>query len=106
LAECCVESGTVGAQVDLPSWKGADDRFGVVQALFGEAPSRVIVSVAAGQRDQLLSNARERSVPATVIGTTGGDRIRVSVAGQLVADIGVDAAEQAWGQGLTRYFER
>ena len=106
LAECCVESGTVGAQVDLPSWHGADDRFGVVQAMFGEAPSRVIVSVAAGQRDQLLSHARERQVPATVIGSTGGDRIRISVAGQLAADIGVDEAEQAWGQGLTRHFER
>jgi phosphoribosylformylglycinamidine synthase subunit PurL len=106
LAECCVESGTVGAQIDLPSWDGADDRFGVVQALFGEAPSRVIVSVAAGQRDQLLSSARERSVPATVIGSTGGDRLRFAVAGQLVADIGVDEAEHAWGQGLTRHFER
>ena len=106
LAECCVESGTVGAQVDLPSWDGADDRFGVVQALFGEAPSRVIVSVAAGQRDQLLSSARERSVPATVIGSTGGDRLRLAVAGQPVADIGVDEAEYAWGQGLTRHFER
>ncbi|MDA1094661.1 MAG: phosphoribosylformylglycinamidine synthase subunit PurL [Acidobacteria bacterium] len=106
LAECCVESDSVGAQVNLPSWNGADNRFGVAQALFGEAPSRVLVSVTAGQLDQLLSNARDRSVPATVIGTTGGDRIRVSVNGQLVADIGVDEAEQAWGQGLTRHFER
>ncbi|MDE0829251.1 MAG: phosphoribosylformylglycinamidine synthase subunit PurL [Vicinamibacterales bacterium] len=106
LAECCVESGTVGAQIDLPSWQGADDRFGVVQALFGEAPSRVIVSVAAGHRDQLFSSARERSVPATVIGSTGGDRLRLAVAGQPVADIGVDEAEYAWGQGLTRHFER
>jgi phosphoribosylformylglycinamidine synthase len=106
LAECCVESDAVGAQVDLPHWDGADDRFGVVQALFGEAPSRVIVSVAAGHRDQLLSSARERSVPAAVIGSTGGDRIRVAVAGQPVADIGIDEAERAWGQGLTQHFER
>ena len=108
LAECCVESGAVGAQVDLPGSVepvGKDERFGVVQALFGEAPSRVVVSVAAGQRERLLSGARERSVPAVVIGRTGGDRIRLAVSGEQVADIGLDEAEQAWGEGLTRHFE-
>ncbi len=108
LAECCVESGAVGAQVDLPESVESierDDRFGVVQALFGEAPSRVVVSVATGQRERLLSRARERAVPAVVIGRTGGDRIRLAVAGEQVADIGLDEAEQAWGQGLTRHFE-
>ncbi len=108
LAECCVESGAVGAQVDLPGSVepvGQDERFGVVQALFGEAPSRVVVSVAAGQRERLLSGARERSVPAVVIGRTGGDRIRLAVSGEQVADIGLDEAEQAWGEGLTRHFE-
>ncbi|MEE2963780.1 MAG: phosphoribosylformylglycinamidine synthase subunit PurL [Acidobacteriota bacterium] len=105
LAECCVESGAVGAQVDLPGSVEMDERFGVVQALFGEAPSRVVVSVATGQRERLLSGARERSVPAVVIGRTGGDRIRLAVAGEQVADIGLDEAEQVWGQGLTRHFE-
>jgi phosphoribosylformylglycinamidine synthase len=108
LAECCVESGAVGAQVDLPESVESverDDRFGVAQALFGEAPSRVVVSVATGQRERLLSRARERAVPAVVIGRTGGDRIRLAVAGEQVADIGLDEAEQAWGQGLTRHFE-
>jgi phosphoribosylformylglycinamidine synthase len=105
LAECCVESGGVGAQVDLPGSVETDERFGVVQALFGEAPSRVVVSVATGERERLLSGARERSVPAVVIGRTGGDRIRLAVAGVQVADIGLDEAEQAWGEGLTRHFE-
>ncbi|MDP6579421.1 MAG: phosphoribosylformylglycinamidine synthase subunit PurL [Vicinamibacterales bacterium] len=105
LAECCVEGGGVGARVELAEPAEADDRFALVCALFGEAPSRVVVSVASGQRDRLLAHARELSVPATVIGQTGGDRLAISVAGEVVADIGLDEAEQAWMGGLTRHFE-
>ena len=56
-------------------------------------------------RDRLLARARALSVPATVIGQTGGERLAISVAGAVVADIGLGAAEQAWANGLTRHFE-
>jgi phosphoribosylformylglycinamidine synthase len=105
LAECCVESGGVGARVELPGDAGSDDRFTLVRALFGEAPSRVVVSVSSGERDQLISRARALSVPATVIGQTGGERLTIAVAGDVVADIGLEEAEQAWANGLTRHFE-
>ncbi len=45
------------------------------------------------------------SVPARVIGQTGGDRLAISVAGAIVADIGLGEAERTWANGLTRYFE-
>ena len=105
LAECCVESGGVGARVELSGPVGPDDQFLLVRALFGEAPSRVVVSVPPGERDRLLVRARALSVPASVIGQTGGERLAISVAGTVVADIGLDVAEQAWANGLTRHFE-
>jgi phosphoribosylformylglycinamidine synthase len=105
LAECCAESGGVGAQVDLPAPVGPDDRFALVRALFGEAPSRVVVSVSPEQRDRLLACARVLSVPASVIGHTGGDRLTISVAGEIVAAVRLDEAEQAWAHGLSRHFE-
>ena len=105
LAECCVESGGVGARVELSGPGGPDDRFLLVRALFGEAPSRVVVSALPGTRDRLLARARALSVPATVIGHTGGERLTISVTGAGVADIGLVEAEQAWTNGLTRYFE-
>ena len=105
LAECCVESGGVGARVELSGPGGPDDRFLLVRALFGEAPSRVVVSAPPGKRDRLFACARALSVPATVIGHTGGERLAISVAGVGVADIGLVEAEQAWANGLTRYFE-
>ena len=105
LAECCVESGGVGARVELSGPGGPDDRFRLVRALFGEAPSRVVVSAPPGKLDRLRARAGALSVPATVIGQTGGERLAISVAGAVAADIGLGEAEQAWANGLTRYFE-
>ena len=105
LAECCVESGGVGARVELSGPGGPDDLFRLVRALFGEAPSRVVVSAPPGKLDRLRARAGALSVPATVIGQTGGERLVISVAGAVAADIGLGEAEQAWANGLTRYFE-
>ena len=105
LAECSVESGGVGARVDLPAMAGPDDRFALVRALFGEAPSRVVVSAPPEERDRLLAQAHALSVPATVIGQTGGEGLTISVAGEVGAAIGLNEAEQAWANGLARHFE-
>ena len=104
LAECCID-GRVGAVVDLPP-AGPADGLMATRALFGEAPTRVVVSALPGNRDQLLSKARAAGVPAAVIGRTGGPRVTIGVAEEIVADVGLDDAEQAWSLGLTRHFER
>ena len=104
VAECCVEGSAVGARIDVPETTESDDGFGAVRAFFGEAPSRVVVSVMSGTRDSLLGRARDLSVPASVIGHTGGETISLALSGEPVAEIGLDDAEQAWGQGLTRPF--
>ncbi|MEE2791577.1 MAG: phosphoribosylformylglycinamidine synthase subunit PurL [Acidobacteriota bacterium] len=106
LAECCVESAGGGARVELPATAEPDDGFGLVRALFGEAPSRVVVSVSDAERDGLLERANAVSVPAAVIGKTGGDRLTVTVGGAVVADIGLDEAESSWTNGLTQHFEQ
>jgi len=70
LAECCVEGGGVGARVTLPGGENPsepDDGFALARALFGEAPSRVVVSVAPTDRDRLLERAAALAVPAAVI---------------------------------------
>ena len=105
LAECCIESGGIGARVDLPAPSGPDGGFGVVGALFGEAPSRIIVSAPRAERAGLLALARDLDVPASVIGRTGGGRVTVSVAGEVAADAALAEAEHAWASGLARHFE-
>ena len=105
LAECCIESGGVGARVDLPASAGAGDGLDVVRGLFGESPSRIVVSATRDRRVELLERARALGVPAAVVGRTGGDWVTVSVAGAVVADVALEAAEHAWATGLARYFE-
>jgi phosphoribosylformylglycinamidine synthase len=46
--------------------------------LFGEGPSRVVGCVAPERVDDVLSRAATAGVPATVIGTAGGDRLVVA----------------------------
>ena len=105
LAECCVESGGVGARVDLPVSAGSSDGLDVVRNLFGESPSRIVASATRDRRAELLDRARALGVPAAVIGGTGGDRVTMSVAGDVVADVALEAAEHAWATGLARHFE-
>ena len=75
LAECCVGDGPadpeVGADITL------DGSEPVAAALFGEAPSRVVVSVSPGSADTVLARARAANVPAIVLGSTGGGRLVV-----------------------------
>ena len=105
LAECCFENGGVGARVELPSPSEPDDGFSLVRVLFGEAPSRVVVSVSCSERDSLLKRARANSVPAAMIGKTGGDRLMIAVGGVGVADIGLGEAESSWTNGFSRHLE-
>jgi hypothetical protein len=64
----------------------------------------VILSVQPGQTAALLARAAELGVPASVIGRTGGDRIRIAIDSQIAIDCTTAEAEERWKHGLTRYF--
>jgi phosphoribosylformylglycinamidine synthase II len=79
LAESCAfgPQGVIGARVDLPVPHEATP-VDVVAALFGEGPSRVVVSVPPGTAAAVLSEAGAAGVPAVRIGTTGGDALAIT----------------------------
>ncbi|HVE92568.1 MAG TPA: phosphoribosylformylglycinamidine synthase subunit PurL [Actinomycetota bacterium] len=70
LAEMCLASGT-GASIRIP------DDSAALWWLFSESTARVVVSCRPAESDALLSRARKEGVPASVIGTTGGDSLEV-----------------------------
>jgi hypothetical protein len=41
-----------------------------------------------------------------MIGQTGGNRIRMAVAGTTAVDVSVDEAERRWSAAISRYFVR
>jgi phosphoribosylformylglycinamidine synthase len=61
-----------------------------------------VVSVAPDHVEAVLEGARQAGVSAEAIGTTGGDRIRVAVAGAGAIDCAVAGAEQAWATAIER----
>ena len=86
LAEMAVHSG-VGFRVG-----GIDDH----GALFGEASSRVLLSVPAPQLDALRARVGAAGLEGRELGTAGGDRL---VFDGLV-DVGLDQAQAAWRGAL------
>ncbi len=104
VAECTFDTGGLGATIDVPAHQPGS--FAAQAALFGESASAIVVSVAADKREALLDRARAAGVPATVIGTTGGDRIRMSVDGTVVIDRAVREAQTAGATEIERRMTR
>jgi phosphoribosylformylglycinamidine synthase len=105
LAECCFDAGGVGADVDVPEAQSAEGLDPMAATLFGESASRVIVSVEPKALEAVLDAAETAGVPAARIGRTGGDRIRIAVAGRVVIDCGLAEAEQVWSGSLAAELE-
>ncbi len=90
LAECCI-AGDLGLDASGVTIEGRLDA-----ALFGEAPSRIVVSTAQG--DALRELAREREMPLLLLGPAAGGRLAL---GALV-DVAVDDLRRAYEEGLPR----
>jgi phosphoribosylformylglycinamidine synthase subunit PurL len=70
LAECCTTShdgALVGAHVTLPAGQGSTP---VATALFGEAPSRIVVSTSKANAEVVMTRASAAGVPARQLGHT------------------------------------
>ena len=89
LAEMCIAGG---AGIDASGVAPGERLDG---ALFGEAPSRFLV--ATRNAESVLEFARGHGVAATVLGTIGGDRLRLAPIDVALAD-----ADREWSQGLDR----
>jgi phosphoribosylformylglycinamidine synthase II len=105
IAECAFDTIGIGAEVSLEGVPvSRDAKVNVAAALFGESASRVVVSVVPEHVTTVLRHAAAARVPARVIGQTGGSRLRIAVAGEIVIDQSVDEAERVWSTAIDRYF--
>jgi phosphoribosylformylglycinamidine synthase subunit PurL len=78
LAECATTGREmIGARVELAV---APSPIDALAGLFGEAPSRVIVSAGPDRVADILARASAAGVPARRIGETGGDALAIAVA--------------------------
>ena len=104
LAECTFDTANIGVDVNLP--RAFDGALAVNATLFGESASRIVVSVPTDRVDAVIAGADAAGVPATVIGQTGGARIRISVDRQIAIETTVASAEQAWATAIESKMQR
>ncbi len=99
LAEGCFFSRVnMGCRIDLK------DDLRLDALLFGEAQSRIVVSVQVSKMKKLLEMAKKRKVPATVIGRTGGKNIQVTWCGKKLISLPVRQAFKAWKDAIPDFF--
>lgn len=96
LTESCFASlnrDSIGAEISLES-----SNLSEAELLFGESPSRIIVTVASGDLESLKSIAGD--CPVTVIGSVKGDSLSISIDGQVVVDEKIGHLESVWANSL------
>ena len=107
LAECAFDTDGVGADVSIDSVsvsRHAD--MNRAAALFGETASRVVVSTSPEAASDVLKRAKAAGIPATIIGRTGGDVLRIAVGGHVAVMLPVADAERAWSNAVEHYFSK
>ena len=97
LAEIAIRDG-IGMKVTLPAIRGIDKRV----ALFGEAPSGIVLVIDPAREPEVRTLAREHDVPVWTLGAVGGDLLEVvPVLGMPVASLA-----RAHADGLGRALSR
>jgi phosphoribosylformylglycinamidine synthase len=109
LAESAMWGG-LGAMVRVPS------AMSPAVELFGESPSRIVVTATPRYAPALTLLARQHGLPVEALGTVGGDRLQIQLVGagatgaseergSTIADtldVPLTALRHAWDHGLTR----
>ncbi len=90
LAECCLQ-GNLGAVVDLPV---SDRREDLV--LFGEGPSRIVVSVKPEKLAETAALAKAGGVDLFELGTAGGGILKINSSSKPLISLTLDEMKQAF----------
>jgi phosphoribosylformylglycinamidine synthase len=99
LAECVMPRGAPGVRIDLAT--RGDVRLDAL--LFGEAQSRIVVSVAEADVESLRDIAARYGVTATVIGVVTDGPLAIAVGGQNIIEIGKNALLEVYEGAIPAY---
>jgi len=106
LAELCFSSlnrQAVGADVVIPdSLRGS---LPPASMLFGESPSRIIVSFPASSRAAVEEIAEREGCPFTVVGHVGGGALQITLGDEEAIALEVSGMEEVWRGALSKKLE-
>jgi phosphoribosylformylglycinamidine synthase len=114
LAECCFSHyrhAAIGALIDLPEelkpkMSGAGENLSDIALLFGESPSRIILSVRPGNVARVKAVAEQAGAPCVVIGEVGGSHLRIAIGGEVAINRSVAELEGVWRNALPECLDR
>jgi len=92
LAECCIWGG-LGARIRLPE---AEAAIRLDARLFGESPSRIILSARSKNVERLQELASREGAPLHLLGKVGGDELVMTAKGRRRLGMKVSEMELIW----------
>jgi phosphoribosylformylglycinamidine synthase II len=104
VAESCFSSlnrEAAGAEIELN-----DENLTARALLFGETPSRIVVSFAPENAEKIQSIAAENNCPFAVIGKVSGENLNIKTNGENVISASVSDLEIVWAQSLKNQLEK
>ncbi|MFC1699222.1 phosphoribosylformylglycinamidine synthase subunit PurL [Candidatus Omnitrophota bacterium] len=106
LVESCITNADqmLGAQIKLDRAKNAGIR--VDELLFGEAPSRIVVSLNKANLDALEEIAGKYSIPYQTLGNVGGENLTVEYAGKEVINLPLAKLNDTWRKTIPARLEK
>jgi phosphoribosylformylglycinamidine synthase len=90
LAECSIP-GRLGVECHLPESRLRRD-----ELLFGESPSRVIVSLKPQFKDSFIELSQDARIESVMIGNVKGNRLQILQGTQTVIDCNLEEIEKNW----------
>ena len=110
LAECCFSSLNrpgIGAELKITNADadGTEASLSVAAALFGESPSRIVISFPESSRAAIEALAEREQCSFAVLGQVGGDRLRITLDDAEAISVKVSELENAWRTSLARSLE-
>jgi phosphoribosylformylglycinamidine synthase len=100
IAECCFSSlgrDAIGAEIKLDSTDLSTEAL-----LFGESPSRIVVSFSPEKLDNIEAIARENDIPFALIGKATGSKLTIQVNGDEIISSPIAELENIWNTALER----
>ncbi|MCK4494877.1 MAG: phosphoribosylformylglycinamidine synthase subunit PurL, partial [Candidatus Aminicenantes bacterium] len=106
LAESCVTNAgqMLGAKIVLDELKSSDIKLDEI--LFGEAPSRIVVSLSKDNLGVLEEIAKRRSVPCAILGEVRGKELVVQYKESAIIDLPMTEINDTWRKAIPSRLEK
>ncbi|MCU1290685.1 MAG: phosphoribosylformylglycinamidine synthase subunit [Acidobacteria bacterium] len=104
IAESCFSSlnhKALGAEIELK-----EAALSAETILFGESPSRIVVSFSADKLERISAIAEENNCPFAVIGKVSGENLSIKINGEAALSAPVAELENLWATSLENKLEK